>query len=75
LHFLSLLSFAHPKESNKEKGVLGFPRPTMGSIPEKAEPFVTQIEVEYLGLPQKSTAFIRDSMCIGLNRVQRLVWG
>jgi hypothetical protein len=44
----SLLSFAHPKESNKEKGDLGFPRPTAGSIPEKAEPFVTQIEVGYL---------------------------
>lgn len=31
--------------------------------------------IAMVGLPQKSTAFIRDSMCIGLNRVQRLVWG
>ncbi len=29
----------------------------------------------YLGLPQKSTEFIRDSMCNGLNRVQRLFRG
>jgi hypothetical protein len=40
--FFSLLSFAHPKESNKEKGDLGFPRPTKGSIPEKAKPFVAR---------------------------------